>query len=294
MIDKNRRTPNRIPVRFVDEDARADGRRASAGDDDTDLTPDELGRASSYDDTTEMQQRIEQGEDEGGTAGTIDPSEMPENREDQDTMRREAPAEGADDPRSAAPSSEPGAHEGGDAPRHPDDASGPTMAELVATRAELRRVKTELQKASEERQELLDRAARRQADFENYRKRVERERQETYNRIVAEVVGGLLPVVDNLQRAVDAEASLEAVESAEFRHFLRGVGLIQKQLNGVLENLGVQPIETVGRPFDPHVHEAIAAEASDEFEPDTVIEEVARGYRLGDKLLRAAMVKVAK
>jgi len=263
MIDKNRRTPNRIPVRFVDDEARAAERRASSSDDDTDLTPDELGRASSYDDATEMQRRIEQGQ-QGGTAGGIDPSELPENREDQDTMRREAPQEGADDPRSAAAdSSELGSHEGGGEKPRPEDASGPMMAELVATRAELRRVQTQLQKSNEERQELLDRVARRQADFENYRKRVERERQESYNRVVAEVVGGLLPVVDNLQRALDAEASLEAVESAEFRHFLHGVGLIQKQLNGVLENLGVRVIETVGRPFDPHVHEAIAAEESD-------------------------------
>lgn len=292
MIDNNRRTTGRIPVRFVDEDERARQRRAGASDDDTNLTPEELGRASSYEDATEMQRRINRGGEEGeraderDIAGSFDPSEMTENREDQDTMRRELPNEGADDPRSA--------QAGGAAEQGAPDAAGPTMAELVATRAELRRVQGAMEKLSEERQELLDRVARRQADFENYRKRVERERQESYNRVVAEVVGKFLPVVDNLQRALDAEATVEAAESEEFRHFLHGVGLIRKQLSGVLEGLGVQTIETVGRPFDPHVHEAIATEESGEFEPDTVIEEVARGYRLGDKLLRAAMVKVAR
>ncbi|HYO62373.1 MAG TPA: nucleotide exchange factor GrpE [Pyrinomonadaceae bacterium] len=290
MIDNNRRTPSRIPVRFVDEDERARQRRAasSGGDEDTNLTPDELGRASIYEDATEMQQRIDRGGEEGAAGddrdivGTIDPSEATENREDQDTMRRESPTEGADDPRSA--------HQADG----PDAAAGPTMAELVATRAELRRVQGEIQKFSEERQELLERVARRQADFENYRKRVERERQESYNRVVADVVGKFLPVLDNLQRALDAEASVEAVESEGFRHFLHGVELIRKQLSGVLESLGVEAIETVGLPFDPHVHEAIATEDSADFEPDTVTAEVARGYRLGDRLLRAAMVKVAR
>jgi molecular chaperone GrpE len=71
------------------------------------------------------------------------------------------------------------------------------------------------------------------------------------------------------------------------------VGLIGKQLNGLLERLGVEPVPTVGRPFDPHVHEAIATEQTDVFAPDTVVYEVQRGYRLGDKLIRPAMVKVA-
>ncbi|HEY0081415.1 MAG TPA: nucleotide exchange factor GrpE, partial [Pyrinomonadaceae bacterium] len=75
--------------------------------------------------------------------------------------------------------------------------------------------------------------------------------------------------------------------------FLHGVELISKQLNGVLESLGIEQVPTVGLPFDPHVHEAIATERTDEFEPDTVMQEIVRGYRLGEKLLRPAMVKVA-
>lgn len=165
-------------------------------------------------------------------------------------------------------------------------AGGPDTAELIATRAELKRVETE-------NAELKDRVARRQADFDNYRKRVERERTETYNRVVADVAAKLLPVLDNLKRALETEASVEASESDEFRHFLSGVDLIFKQLNGVLDALGVKPIVAVGEQFDPHIHEAVATEATEDYEPDTVMQELVAGYRLGDKLIRPAIVKVA-
>ena len=168
-----------------------------------------------------------------------------------------------------------------------DEASGgPDTAELIATRAELKRVEAE-------NADLKDRLARRQADFDNYRKRVDRERSETYNRVVADVAAKLLPVLDNLKRALETEASVEASESDEFRHFLSGVDLIYKQLNGVLDALGVKPIVAVGEQFDPHIHEAVATEATDEYEPDTVMQEIVAGYRLGDKLIRPALVKVA-
>ena len=165
-------------------------------------------------------------------------------------------------------------------------AGGPGTAELVATRSELKRVETE-------NAELKDRLARRQADFENYRKRVDRERGETYNRVAADIATKLLPVVDNMKRALEAESSVESSESDEFRHFLSGVDLIFKQLNGVLEGLGVKPIAAVGEPFNPHIHEAVVTEATDDFEPDTVMQEIVAGYRLGDKLIRPALVKVA-
>jgi len=163
---------------------------------------------------------------------------------------------------------------------------GSEKAELVATRAELKRVEAE-------NAELKNSLARRQADFENYRKRMDRERSETYNRVVADVAEKLLPVSDNLKRALETEASMEAAESDEFRHFLSGVDLIWKQLNGVLDALGVKPISAVGQPFDPHIHEAVVTEATDEHEPDTVIQEIRSGYRIGDKLIRPALVKVS-
>jgi molecular chaperone GrpE len=165
-------------------------------------------------------------------------------------------------------------------------AGGPEVAELVASRAELKRLDSETK-------ELRESLARRQADFENYRKRMERERSGTYNRVVADVAAKLLPVLDNLKRALETEASVEASESDEFRHFLSGVDLIYKQLNGVLDALGVKPVLSEGEHFDPHLHEAVVTEATDEVEPDTIIQEIVRGFTLGDKLIRPALVKVA-
>jgi len=167
-----------------------------------------------------------------------------------------------------------------------DISSGPMLAELVATRAELKRVESELA-------DVQDRFTRRQADFENYRKRMERDRGESYSRATADVINKFLPVIDNLRRALDAERSMEASESAEFRHFLHGVGLINKQLEEVLDSLGVEVVPAHGARFDPHLHEAVVTEPNSEYEPDTVIQEMVRGYRLGDKLLRPAMVKVS-
>lgn len=295
MMDKNRHTPGRIPVRFVDEDERSRQENPGAADGGADageLSPEEIGRASIYEDETETQRRIDRGgegqaggADDADVAGGPPPSELPERREDQDTNASHRDG-GTEDP---------GVGEGpGDEPQRMTAGSGgPAVAELVATRAELRRVETELQKLAGERHDLLDKLTRRQADFENYRKRVERERAATYDHAVGDVVKRLLPVLDNLRRALAAEGSFESGESEEFRHFLRGVELIEKQLNGVLENLGVAAVPTVGERFDPHIHEAVATEETDEFEPDTVTEELQRGYRLGDKLLRPAMVKVA-
>jgi molecular chaperone GrpE len=167
-----------------------------------------------------------------------------------------------------------------------EDPGGPDTAELIATRAELKRVEAE-------NAELKNSLARRQADFENYRKRMDRERSETYNRVVADVAEKLLPVSDNLKRALEAESSVEAAESDEFRHFLSGVDLISKQLSGVLDALGLKTISAVGEQFNPHVHEAVVTEATDEYEPDTVIQEIRSGYKLGDKLIRPALVKVS-
>jgi molecular chaperone GrpE len=165
-------------------------------------------------------------------------------------------------------------------------AGGPEVAELVATRAELKRLENEVK-------ELRDALARRQADFENYRKRMERERGETYSRVVVDIAAKLLPVLDNLKRALETEASVEASESDEFRHFLSGVDLIYKQLNGVLDALGVKPVPAEGEQFNPHLHEAVVTEPTDDYEPDTVMQEIVRGFRVGDKLIRPALVKVA-
>jgi molecular chaperone GrpE len=297
MIDENRAAPNRIPVRFVDDAEGAGGGAASRGADD--LSPEELGRASAYEGETEMQRRIDRGgesdtegsrgrADDADAAGSLPDSELDENREDQDTANRsrrdgQRPDTGADERAESRP--------GGEARKARPSLS--SEAELLAAQAEVSILEEEVARLKSERQEFVDQMARRQADFDNYRKRQERERAETYGRVAADVAAELLPVVDNLRRALDAEASVEAGESQEFRNFLHGVELIARQLNAVLEHLGVQEVEAVGRPFDPNFHEAVATEPSEEHEPDTVTEEVQRGYRIGERLLRPAMVKVA-
>ncbi|MFN2492480.1 MAG: nucleotide exchange factor GrpE [Pyrinomonadaceae bacterium] len=187
---------------------------------------------------------------------------------------------GLDEPADASPQAD------GATDDMPVMTGGPEIAELVATRAELKRLQSEVK-------DLRDNLARRQADFENYRKRMERERSDTYNRVVVDLAAKLLPVLDNLKRALETEASVEAAESDEFRHFLSGVDLIYKQLNGVLDALGVKPVVAEGEQFDPHLHEAVVTEPTDEFEPDTVMQEIVRGFRLGDKLIRPALVKVS-
>ena len=270
MIEKNTPSGNRIPVRFVDEDK-----------DTGELTPDELGRASAYEGETEMRQRMDTDDAEAPPA-----SELPENREDQDSLSR-------DKRETQSQSSGPVAAAADDVPPAKSRSMVSSEAELLAAQAESRLLEDELRKAKSERQELHELVARRQADFENYRKRMERERGETYSRVAGEVARQILPVLDNLMRAVAAETTVVSDESEEFSNFLHGVELIAKQLNGVLESLGVVPVATVGQPFDPHVHEAVATEQSDEFEPDTVTQEIQRGYRIGEKLLRPAMVKVA-
>lgn len=215
-----------------------------------------------------------------GPSATDDDWEVTVVSSDVDAADENSVALDADGP---PPSPSPQADGSGEvAPR----AGGPEVAELVATRAELKRLEGEVK-------ELRDSVARRQADFENYRKRMDRERAETYNRVVADIASKLLPVLDNLKRALETEASLEASESDEFRHFLSGVDLIYKQLAGVLDALGVKPVMAEGEQFDPHLHEAVVTEPTDEYEPDTVIQEIVRGFRLGDKLIRPALVKVA-
>jgi molecular chaperone GrpE len=237
---------NRIPINFLDSDSETS--LNSRDDSDPSLAEQELTNdmASENEATTPEQESFDAGDPPAEASPQADGS-----------------------PGEAAPST-----------------GGPEVAELVATRAELKRLEGEVK-------DLRDSLARRQADFENYRKRMERERSETYNRVVADIAAKLLPVLDNLKRALETEASIEASESDEFRHFLSGVDLIYKQLNGVLDALGVKPVLAEGEPFDPHLHEAVVTEATDDYEPDTVIQEIVRGFRMGDKLIRPALVKVA-
>ena len=140
-----------------------------------------------------------------------------------------------------------------------------------------------------EKSALYDKLLRGQAEFENYRKRTERERAELYQHGRDDVLLQFLPVVDNFERALSSLETSEG-DAEALRH---GVELIHKQFKDALSKFGLEPVEAVGQTFDPHVHEAVTTEATDKHKENTVIQEFQRGYRIGDRLLRPAKVKVA-
>ena len=140
-----------------------------------------------------------------------------------------------------------------------------------------------------ERDELKDRLLRTAAEFDNYRKRNERERQALLDSITADVVEDMLPLLDDLERALRAEPGTEGVEA-----YRRGVELIHKGLVDLLRKRGVKPIEALGADFDPHYHQAVSYEPAEGRREGEIIEEFRRGYVLGDRLVRPSMVKVAK
>ena len=139
-----------------------------------------------------------------------------------------------------------------------------------------------------ERDDYYDRLLRKTAEFENYRKRVERERKEQSAYAAADVLGDLLPLIDDLERALAAES---ASDTDAYR---KGVELIYKQMLDLLRRRGVTPIEAVGRQFDPTLHQAVAHDVAPGHAEGEVVEQFRRGYKLHDRLLRPAMVKVAK
>ena len=143
------------------------------------------------------------------------------------------------------------------------------------------------EKLRAERDALLDRLARLQAEFDNARKRAAREQQEFREFAAADVIKNILPALDSLERALKAPAG----EAADFRS---GVELIHRQFQDALQKIGVQPIPAIGQPFDPRVHEAIEMVDTTEFPDHQVIEEFQRGYKYKDRLLRPAMVRVAR
>ena len=139
-----------------------------------------------------------------------------------------------------------------------------------------------------ERDELRDRLLRKTAEFDNYRKRVDKERRELSEWAAADVITEVLNVLDDFDRALSIEAPPEA------QGYRAGVELIRRQLGEALRKRGVTPLETLGTDFDPHVHQAVAYEESPGAREGEVVGELRKGYRLGERLLRPAMVRVAK
>ena len=148
--------------------------------------------------------------------------------------------------------------------------------------------RAEYDKLKQERDDYYERLLRKTAEFDNYRKRVERERRELVQGAAGDVLSELLPILDNFERALQADAGTD-VEA-----YRKGVELIRKQLLDLLARRGATPIDAVGKDFDPNFHQAITHEESPGKRDGEVIEELQKGYMLGERLLRPAMVKVAK
>jgi molecular chaperone GrpE len=146
---------------------------------------------------------------------------------------------------------------------------------------------SETEKLKAERDALLDRLARLQAEFDNARKRAVREQQDFREFAAAEVIKKFLPTLDSFERALKAAGS----DSTDFRN---GIELIYRQFQDALQKIGVQPILAMGQPFDPRVHEAIEMVDTTEVPDHHVLDELQRGYKYKDRLLRPAMVRVAR
>jgi molecular chaperone GrpE len=143
----------------------------------------------------------------------------------------------------------------------------------------------EYERVKGERDQLLDRLARLQAEFDNARKREARERAEFRDYATGNAVEQFLPVIDNFQLALNANGSADQLRS--------GVELIVKQMEEALKTLNVVPIETVGHEFDPRLHEALGTVETAEVPDQHIVDEIRRGYRIRERLLRPAMVRVA-
>ena len=147
----------------------------------------------------------------------------------------------------------------------------------------------QLAAAQAEAAKNLDGWMRTQAEFANARKRMEKQRTETYQNASADVVTKLLPVLDDFERALD-NVPVEISENS----WLEGIHLVQRKLTGILDGMNVKLIEAVGQPFDPIYHEAIMQEPSDAYESGIVSKELQKGYKVGDRVIRPSLVYVAE
>jgi molecular chaperone GrpE len=166
-----------------------------------------------------------------------------------------------------------------------NEQSGPERTDTAATAG----ATVDADELQRQRDEYYDLLLRKTAEFDNYRKRIDRERQTLSDAIAGDLVRDLLPLVDDLERALKTPPGEKGAEP-----FRRGVELIHRQLLELLRKRGVRPIDAIGADFDPHFHQAVTHEPAEGRRDGEIIDELARGYMIGDRLLRPSMVKVAK
>jgi molecular chaperone GrpE len=162
---------------------------------------------------------------------------------------------------------------------------GSDMAEVSDPAVALASVVAERDQLAKEKADYYDQLLRRTAEFENFRKRAQRERSETLEYAGMEAVREMLPILDDFERALKVESAAP--------EYAKGMELIYQRLFGILKKIGLEPMTSEGQPFDPHVHHAVEMVSTDECEDHTVVQELQRGYNFKGRLLRPAMVRVA-
>lgn len=164
-----------------------------------------------------------------------------------------------------------------------DSTDNETTADVQSETVEL-----EIQKLTEEKDEVYNRLIRLQAEYDNFKKRSQKEKEADRKYKSQDLINELLPAMDNFERALKVEVT-EANSS-----LFDGITMVYRQLQDALKSQGVEAIESVGQPFDPNLHHAVMQIEDDEKESNTVVEELQKGYMLKDRVVRAAMVKVNK
>lgn len=158
---------------------------------------------------------------------------------------------------------------------------------------EIEKLNSRISELRIERDETQENSDRRLKDFQNFKYRVDRERRGSFIDQLANLAAQMLPVLDNLDRALEAAEKTQTERSPEFQQFYEGIILVNQQVNEILSEMGVSPIASVGEIFDPVFHEAVAMDESDDLPHNTISEEMLRGFRIGNKVIRHSMVKVA-
>ena len=157
--------------------------------------------------------------------------------------------------------------------------------ELENEGKESKEVVEESNKIKQELEETTDRLKRIMAEFENYKKRSNKEREALYNSLLADIIASFLPVIDNLEKAVQAKTEDEG--------YKQGIELVLKQFVDVLKKFGVEEIKTVGETFDPEIHEAVSSIQDETKGEKEIVQDFRKGYKIGTKVIRHAMVVVA-
>lgn len=165
--------------------------------------------------------------------------------------------------------------------------------ESLDQKNEITKLHDQIAKLESESAAMFEANRRRHNDFENFKNRTERERSETFRNQLSNLATQMLPVLDNLNRAMDSTKSIASERTTDFQQFYEGIEMVNQQLNEILADMGVQPVNAVGEIFDPHRHEAVATEVTDELPSNTITAELLRGYRIGERIIRPSMVKVS-